>query len=177
MPGAVVPFAFITGKTDTSDFRTLTRPIRTLSVREEWIYNQLAVDWAQLDGLTQKELYAMACMGKLTVHVREVFEKAAAEVLEDLDRTSRDNSGKPSAVPKREYVVGTSDLPAIMGYFDKALLDSTATNLLRLKEAADHELGRVASRSLDPPTEAELAPRIQQGFWRRLAAAAGEGRG
>jgi hypothetical protein len=139
-----------------------------MSGREEWIYNQLAVDWAELDAFTQKQLYAQACLGRLARHLDEVFESALAEILEDLDRASQRYGARPTAVPKRDYVVGSAGLPAIMGYFDKALLDSTATSLLRLKQAADHELGRIATRSLDPPSEAELAPRVRRGFWQRL---------
>jgi hypothetical protein len=178
MPGAVVPFTFVGGKTDTSDFRELTRPLGPLSAREEWVYHQLAVEWAELDALTQKQLYADACTGKITARIAEVFEQAAAEVLEGLDRTAQKYGAKPAAVAKRDYVVGAADLPVIMGYFTKALLDSTATTLLRLKEAADHELGRIASRPLDPPGEAELTRRVPRGFWQRcwraLAAAGDE---
>jgi hypothetical protein len=166
--GPLVPFTFVPGRTDTSDFRTLTRPARTMSGREEWIYNQLAVDWAELDAFTQKQLYAQACIGKLTTHVQAVFETATTEISADLDRASHKYGERPGAVPKRDYVVGSADLPLIMGYFNKALLDSTASSLLRLKEAADHELGRIATRSLDPPSAAELAPPVRRGFWQRV---------
>lgn len=71
-------------------------------------------------------------------------------------------------MPKRDYIVGSADLPLFLGYFNKALADSTATSLLRLKEAADHELGRIATRSLEPPSEAELTPRVRRGLWQRM---------
>ena len=65
MAGTIVPFTFVPGKTNLSDFRTLTRPLRAMGVRKEWVYNQVAVDWAQLDGQTQKLVYAKACITDL----------------------------------------------------------------------------------------------------------------
>ena len=86
MPGTVVPFTFVAGKTDLSDFRTLTRPLRAMSVREEWVYNQVAVDWAQLDGQLQKGVYAKACITNLASKIWEDYWDAVAKILEGLDR-------------------------------------------------------------------------------------------
>lgn len=168
MAGTVVPFTFVSGKSDTSDLRTLTRPLRVMSAREEWVYDQLVVDWAELDGLTQKALYALGCIGKFDRYVAEVFKQNVSEVGEDVDRTSQKYGARLAAVSKRDYIAGTADVPLIVGAFDKALVDSTATTLLRLHAAVGHELGRVASRSLDPPSGAELTPRVRRGFWQRL---------
>jgi hypothetical protein len=169
MAGTVVPFTFVPGKTNLSDFRTLTRPLRAMSVREEWVYNQVAVDWAQLDGQTQKLVYAKACITDLAPTIWQEYWDAVAKILEGVDRI-HEQYGTRSGVtaPKRDHLAGSSDMPLIMERFATRLIESTGTCVLALMEAGGLEMGRIASRSLDPPSEAELIPRRGRSFWQRL---------
>src|SRR5512144_150666 len=176
MAGEVVPFEFVKGRTDTSDLRALTRPTRTMTPRERWVCDQLAIDWAELTGLEQKVLYAEGCIGRLAVDLQEVFNRTATALYEDVDATV-EKYGRARAAPKRDDLVGTAKLPRVLSAFTDVLVDNTATNMLRLNQVAAHEAAKIAVRSLDPPSEAELAPRVivQRGFWQRLLSGDGYG--
>lgn len=140
-----------------------------MSVREEWVYNQVAVDWTQLDGQLQKGVYAKACITNLASKIWEDYWDAVAKILEGLDRINEQYGTRSSAAPpKRDHLAGSADMPLVMGRFATRLIASTGTSVLALVEANTLEMGRIASRSLDPPSEAELTPRFRRGFWQRL---------
>lgn len=178
MAGELVPFEFVRGRTDVSHFHGLTRPVRPLTAREQWVYNQLAVDWAQLDGLMQKAVYTKACMVDLASEIWEGYRHLAATVLGDVDRIKRQYGSRSGTTPpKRDYPTGIADLPYLMENFAGRLLNTTGTNVERLLATAHHEQARIGTRPLDPPSEAELAPRmiVRRGFWQRLLSGDGDG--
>ena len=178
MAGAVVPFTFVPGKTILSDFRTLTRPLRTMSVREEWVYNQVAVDWAQLDGQTQKLVYAKACITNLAPKIWQEYWDAVAKILEGVDRI-HEQYGTRSGVtaPKRDHLAGSSDMRPIMERFATRLIESTGTSMLALMEAGALEMGRIASRSLDPPAKLSSFPAAGEAFGSGCLRAGGDREG
>jgi hypothetical protein len=166
-----VPFTFLPGKTDLSDFRTLTRPLRAMSAREEWVYNQVAVDWSQMDGQTQKLVYAKACITNLLPKIWQDYWDAVAKILEGVDQIYEQYGTRSAATaPKRDHLAGTAAMPLIMERFATRLIEISGTSMLALTEAGDLEMGRIANRSLDPPSEAALTPRARRGFWQRLLA-------
>jgi hypothetical protein len=170
MGGDVVPFHFIKGKTDLSNFYDITQPTRVLNRRERAVYDQLAVDWAELDGLRRKALYVRGCIGELQVQIAQTLRDTSVQILEDLDETFRTYGGKPGPVEKRNYVTGSSDAAPLEQYIAKVLIDDAVTYQRALFQQASGEMLKIATRPVNPPSEEELTPRVvvKRGFWQRL---------
>jgi hypothetical protein len=134
---------FIQETDDISVFRNFAIPSRRMTDAEKAEYRRLASDWAKLDAIAQRTLYAAFIAGRIARYARNVFR-----------RTLKETYDEPHGLKHPKAI-------ALMEGFDDKSVPQDAQFLLGFK--------LTAARNIDKILAGEQAENVEhQNFWYRI---------
>jgi len=159
----LIPFDSRAELVKASEAQLPNRRPAELTRDQRWIRGELASQVDQLRGLGEKQHLATELKSELAAHMFESVTETSTTILSSVDAINRQyGTNQPRRDTRkdggRQYLEGTSDLPAIAQSLAHRLITTLGTGADADLRSIDDRMREVVQTSLTPPEEPKAEP-------------------